>query len=475
MKITIFDKVKFIVIFILGIFAFLIPFSIPGVPGLEESNILISHINTLIKEYAYQPLIIFTLIVQVLIIISACLGIYKRITNKEFNHEFLNELCSPTIPMIIMKIFGSFFFILLALPQIGVEVKIPESNEFLRVLNQMYAGITNPDTGGTTFNLVLSLFITFFLGNALLPLLTEFGAVEFVGNLASKMMNKLFNVPGYSAIDAIASFVGDGTIGILVTDRQYQKGYYTQKQAGIIATSFSIVGIAFATLVAEELGFSDQFPIFYGSIVVITIVLALILSRVNFFGFKDTYYDVAQIQPSDHSVGFNRSFEIGVEVCKRAKLKQILINVFKQITTTYIIFVPTIMFVGTIGLIIATYTPLFTQISKPFIPFLDWLGFGNSASVMAPSLFVGIADMYLPTLFVIDPATTVSSAAKFFIGVLSFSQLVFLSETGMILLNTKIGFKLFDVIKLFVIRTLLAIPILLVITYLLSFVGIVSF
>ena len=35
--------------------------------------------------------------------------------------------------------------------------------------------------------------------------------------------------------------------------------------------------------------------------------------------------------------------------------------------------------------------------------------------------------------------------------------------------------KLFDVIKLFVIRTLLAIPILLVITYLLSFVGIVSF
>lgn len=471
---TVLKNIKFILLFGFGVFAFLIPFSLP-IPGMEENNILISHFSNLVEMYLHDPFVYFTLFVQILIIISAFVGLYRRITKFDFKNEFINDLCGTTYPVIIMKIIGAIFFLLIGLNSLGITINIPTTNSFMLFINDVYQKIINPDTGGTTYNLVLALFLTFFAGNVLLPFLTEFGAVEFIGNLASRLMHKLFDIPGYSAIDAVASFVGDGTIGILVTDRQYQRGYYTQRQAGIIATSFSIVGIAFATLVANELGFSNHFGIFYGTILLVTVVLAFVLSRINFFKFKDTYYDEDNKKPADHNVSFKQAYQIGVDVCDHANVKQIFLTACKQITTTYIVFVPTIMCVGTIGLMIATYTDIFNIISMPFAPILQFLGFGESSQAMAPGLFVGFADMYLPTLFVSDVGASVSSAGKFFIGVLSFCQLVFLSETGMILLNTKIGFKFWDLIKLFVIRTVLSIPIILLVTYLLSWVGIVSF
>lgn len=120
----------------------------------------------------------------------------------------------------------------------------------------------------------------------LIPLLTSFGLVEFIGTLIAPYMRKLFRVPGYAAIDALASFVGDGTIGIVVTDQQYEKGYYTQKEAAIIATSFSLVGISFAIMMADLLRLSHIFGYFYGSIVVCTILTGVVISRLPLKSLK---------------------------------------------------------------------------------------------------------------------------------------------------------------------------------------------
>lgn len=467
------NKIKFFSLLAFGIFAFLIPFSLP-VPGLEKKTILISHFSSFILTNFKTQFIIFTIIVQFLILATVIIAIYKRCKKFTFKHKFLNDLTETGIPINLMKISGALFFLLIAFNELGFSINF-EHLGFLKQFKPVYEMIINPDTGGTTFGLVLSLFLTFFIGNALLPIITDFGAVEFIGNLVSKFMTKLFKIPGYSAIDAIASFVGDGTIGILVTDKQYQKGYYTQRQAGIIASSFSIVGIAFATLVAEQLNLANHFFIFYGTIILITLIIAFIFARVNFFHFKDTYYDENHVQPPAENATFSEALAKGINVCSHANVKEIILTACRQIVLTYIVFVPTIMCVGTIGLIIATYSDIFQIISLPFVNILEFFGFGESSQAMAPGLFIGFIDMYLPTLFVSDPGLVISSAAKFFIGVLSFSQLVFLSETGMIFLNTKIGFKFFDIVKLFLIRTILSIPILLVITYLLSYFSILSF
>ena len=60
-----------------------------------------------------------------------------------------------------------------------------------------------------------------------------------------KVMRPLFKLPGRSSIDALTSWIGDGTIGVLLTSKQYEEGYYTKKEAAIIGTTFSVVSITF--------------------------------------------------------------------------------------------------------------------------------------------------------------------------------------------------------------------------------------
>lgn len=76
------------------------------------------------------------------------------------------------------------------------------------------------------------------IGGTFLAFLIGFGLLEFVGVLMQPIMRPLWKTPGRSAIDAVASFVGSYSLGILVTDRVYQKGGYTGREAAVIATGF---------------------------------------------------------------------------------------------------------------------------------------------------------------------------------------------------------------------------------------------
>jgi nucleoside recognition membrane protein YjiH len=339
--------------------------------------------------------------------------------------------------------------------------------------------IIEPNTGGVMAGnggLLTTLYITFFVGIMALPLLTHFGAVEFLGIILGKFVRKLFKVPGYSAVDAIASFVGDGTIGIVVTDSQYQRGYYNKREAFIIASSFSIVGIAFASAVAEELGFAHIFPVFYGSIAVVTIVLAMITARMPLKNYAATYYeDVTPntiSRPSDKSL-LAYALESAEKEAAKANLLEILGQSFKGVLSIYIGFLPIIMFVGTLSLVIAEHTTFFNIISAPLVIVYKMIGYSAEvSSAMAPASLVGFADMYLPSLFI---GHVSSESARFFIGVLAFTQLIFMSETGMVLVKTKIGVSFIDVIKIFLFRTVLSIPLLVLLTRGLVLLGVIGF
>lgn len=63
--------------------------------------------------------------------------------------------------------------------------------------------IINRNTGGVIFEDLISILIPlFFFAILSLPFLTDFGLMEFLGTLASKIFIKLFKLPGRSAVDA---------------------------------------------------------------------------------------------------------------------------------------------------------------------------------------------------------------------------------------------------------------------------------
>lgn len=449
------SKLKFIVLSVLGFVFFLVPFSIDG-----ESKIIISHIVDFITTHFLEGFLSFTSIVSWIVLIATVVFLFYSSSS-----NFLNDLFKASPLNVGLRIVGSFLYLM-------VYYGWFESAAFSTF-------ILNPDTGRLMAGeggLLTTLYITFFVGLLALPLLTHFGVVEFVGILIGPVMEKVFKVPGYSMIDAIASFVGDGTIGILVTDNQYQRGYYNKREAYVIATSFSIVGIAFAAAVAEELGFGAIFPIFYGSIVVVTLILAFITSRLPLNKFPPTYYKDREPKSAEIPEGktlFEHAYESAITQAGKTKISDAAVEALKNVANIYVSFIPVIMAVGTLSLIIVEYTALFDIISAPLVYIYGLFGYSREvATTMAPASVAGFADMYLPALFITDSP---SEASRFFIGVLAFTQLVFMSETGMILVKTKIGMNFWDVAKVFLYRTLLSIPILVVITNVLVAFNVLSF
>ncbi len=448
-------KFKFIFLSILGFIFFLMPITINGV-----SKIAMSHMVSFITGNMLNPFITFTQLCAWITFSATVIFIFHTSQSNS-----LNSLFKASPLNVVFRIVGSLLYLM-------VTNNWFENLGFSKV-------ILDPNTGGLMAGgtgLMTTLYITFFVGILALPLLTHFGIVEFVGILLGPVVVKLFRVPGYSTIDAIASFVGDGTIGIVVTDNQYQRGYYNRREAYIIATSFSIVGIAFASAVAEELGFGGIFPIFYGSIALVTVVLAFIISRMPLKKFPSTYYDgvtpVKTIIPEDQTV-FEHAYREAIKQAGSVRILDAIGESLKNILDVYVGFLPVIMAVGTVSLIIAEYTPFFSIISAPLVYLYTFVGYSKEvAALMAPASVAGFADMYLPALFI---SGSTSEASRFFIGVLAFTQLVFMSETGMILVKTKIGLNFWDVTKVFLFRTLLSIPLLIIITNILAALGIISF
>ena len=67
------------------------------------------------------------------------------------------------------------------------------------------------------------------------------------------VMRPIWKTPGRSAVDAVASFVGSYSVGLLITNRVYKEGFYSEKEASIIATGFSTVSATFMIVVAKTL------------------------------------------------------------------------------------------------------------------------------------------------------------------------------------------------------------------------------
>ncbi len=144
---------------------------------------------------------------------------------------FLNSLFNVSPFWACVRVLGGIF-VLLTFFQVGPEV--------------LYSGAT----GGLVLNDLLPvLFSVFLFAGLLLPLLLDFGLLEFVGTMMTRIMRPVFRLPGRSAVDCSASWLGDGSVGILLTSKQYEGKFYTQREAAVIGTTFSAVSITFCLVV----------------------------------------------------------------------------------------------------------------------------------------------------------------------------------------------------------------------------------
>jgi len=322
-------------------------------------------------------------------------------------------------------------------------------------------------TGGLVINdLIPILICVFLLAGMLLALLLNYGLLDFFGALLIRLMRPIFNLPGRSALDCVASWLGDGSIGVLLTSKQYEEGFYSKREATVIATTFSAVSITFSLVVISEVGMDHMFLPFYLTATVAGIVCAILVPKLPPLSkIPDTYYtsvphredipngmtpaqyglDLA-LKKAENSPSVNAFFREGVE------------NVFEMWFGT----LPVILAMGTIALIIAEYTPVFKILGLPFIPLYTLLQIPE-ASFASQTVIVGFADMFLPSVIA---SSIESEITRFVVAATSVSQLIYMSEIGSIIMGSKIPVSLPHLFIIYLERTIVSLPVIALLAHL---------
>ena len=160
--------------------------------------------------------------------------------------------------------------------------------------------------------------------------------------------------------------------------------------------------------------------------------------------------------PEGYNV-FNHGLENALDTAsKNRSIGRIFTDGMRNVLDMWIGVAPVVMAFGTVALVLAEYTGVFTFLGKPFEPILSILGIPEAAEA-AQMMVVGFADMFLPVILAEGVIT--SQITLFTIATISVVQLIYMSEVGGLILGTKIPINFLDLIIIFLLRTLIALPI----------------
>ncbi|AKS38511.1 membrane protein [Anoxybacillus gonensis] len=437
------DILKFLVPSLIGVFLFMIP-----VPYKSEMTIPVA----ILAKWVEGNFVSVIPAISVLFMFIATIGtIITKIAQPSFimNSSFLRRLFDVNGLFVVARIVGTILGAM-TLWKIGPEWVWSENTGALLL-----------------YSLIPILFSVFLFAGLFLPLLLDFGLLELCGALLTKIMRPVFKLPGRSSIDCIASWLGDGTIGVLLTNKQYEDGFYTKREAAVIGTTFSVVSITFSIVVITYMKLEHMFGAYYFTIVVAGLVAAIIMPRIPPLSKKpDTYYHEHHV-PVDETVPagytpFQWGLKQATDVAKRnSDMGKLLKNGIQTVIDMWLGVLPVVMAIGTVALIIAETTPVFEWLGKPFVPLLTLLQVPE-ASAAAQTMVVGFADMFLPAII---GSGIESEFTRFVIACVSVTQLIYMSEVGGLLLASKLPITFKDLVVIFLLRTLITLPIIVFIAH----------
>lgn len=430
----------FIIPSILGVVLFMIPVEVDG-----TWTVVVKVIADLIGSCMADFLPILCCII---VTISAVLGVAALFHPKFIDeHPLMYNTFSTTPAWVIIRVIGAVF------AWIAFAGVLVGDGEPLQIIG-------GEDTGTFVLgDLLTVLVIIFFLAGLLLPLLLDFGLLEFIGALLTKVMRPLFKIPGRGAVDCVTSWIGDGTLGVMLTCNQYESGYYSAREASIISTTFSAVSITFSIVVLAQVDLMQYFGPYYMLICLVGIICALIVPRIPPLSLKkDTYLVEGKAMPETLPEGYNSSAQYGLSLAvERVKghrgIGQFLENGIKNAAGMWFGVLPVVMCVGTLALMLANYTTIFDVLGAPFMPLLEFLQVPEAQEV-SKTMIVGFTDMFTPS--VIAAEGIADPMSRFIVATVSVTQLIYLSEVGGLILGSKIPVNVVELFILFLERTIIS-------------------
>jgi nucleoside recognition membrane protein YjiH len=379
--------------------------------------------------------------------LSALGALSHRLWGADWEHRYpgLHAFCAVTTPWLVVRVVAGLLALSVCF-QLGPEA------------------VWGEGTGRLTFeasgpSILYILFVACFL----MPFLTDFGFMEFVGTLLERPFSKLFRLPGRAAIDATASFVSASTVGLMISISQFRGGFYSAREASIIATNFSIVSIPFCLVVATVAGIQEHFFGWYGVVVFACLTCAAVLCRVPPLALiEDSWFpgEPARVAPAAREGAvWRRALTAGVESASAADMPGTIVRrAWHSALGLVANVLGTSMLIATSTMVLVRHTPVFDWLSYPLFLLLQALGVDH-AKTAAIAMSVGFLDVFAPVLLAVDLD---SDATRFIVAGVAVSQIIYMSDLGALLLRSGLPLPLPRLFLLFCLRTLIVFPIFLV-------------
>ena len=442
---------KFLIFSLIGVGAFMLPI-IPTGDG--SRNIALGWLIDVIRDafatvsfgqYAQGDFSIAYMLALIFITISFVGTVLAWIIRPKFitENETLSGAFLSSPVYFISKAIG-FVFVWMIFLNIGPEQVI------------------NAFTGDIMIGLTASLVVIFLVLVPFMPLVTDFGLMEFIGILIKRVVRVLFTLPGRASVDLMASWFGSSAVSIIITRNQHEKGFYTGREAAVIAVNFSFVSLPFTFVVASFLDLGHRFLLFYLIMCITCVILGFILPRIwPLRGIPDTYVEGVGKQIIE-DVPASMALTVASQRAEKSSFGDVIKAAGRTYVSIFMDLIPVILAWGTLAIMVAELTPVFDWVSWPMGQYLRLLGVEGAMDV-APLTLIGFVDMFLPALMMGE----VPEITKFIIGILSIVQIIYLVETGVLIIKSKIPLGIGKLFILFMMRTILALPIIVLLARLL--------
>lgn len=404
-------------------------------------GVLTNLLTTLLAPWLLQTVVAVTGM-------AAIGGIVHMVLKPDWSERrpFLHALCNVTPIWLLLRLIGF---------AIGVMVIYELGPEVLR----------GERTGETVFrDIGINSLVILCVACQLMPFLTEFGFMEFVGTLLRGPFEKLFRLPGRSAIDATASFLSSAAVGLLITIGQYERGYYTARESAAVATNFSVVSLPFSLLIAQVAGIGHLYFGWYLTIIIVCVICAVVMVRIPPLSrMPDSYHPDSQRTRGAASIPVEQGRLLGSAIAAATarasaapRLRSLLRGSLLQTVSVVFNVIPAAMALATLTAVLVFHTPVFEWLSWPLARLLNLLDFPE-ASATAPGLLAGFLDQFMPALIAVNVD---SELARFVLAGLSVTQLIFMAEVGVLILRSSLPLDLKDLLLIFALRTLIVFPLL---------------
>lgn len=458
---------RFFLLSAIGIFAFFINFTVPSYQVVlgpwqwgavaGQSNVLVSHFTNFLKAALYtgnlkaMPLIVWLI------------GVYSIVDLFWLRPGKFWHTTKVAAVFAVLKIigFGLLTFLIL----------------------NIYLGI-HPGWMGWFFNDVASLggksIGTFIMDNILvticisipaaslfLPLLVDYGLVEFVGVLVRRIMRPVFRLPGRAAVIMVSAFLGNFSVGHIAINDQYKQGRMTERESVVIGTSMSTVSVGFLLALANITGLTNAelwgksyWNLYFWIAFLVTLLVTLVGVRIPPLNrIPDHFYEGSAPAPEQivKKDLLRSALREGLDQAENQKgLPSRIGYIMKETLGVLGTVASGTAFFATFGVVLYSFTPIVEWLGYFFRPLLMIFGFrGEELAIASTGAVISVVEVTVPALLV--AVGTWSLRLRFMLAVIPVSSIIFLASFVPCLMATDVPVKFSHIMLIWLERMILSI------------------